>query len=193
VKRFSLGLFCLLLAAASCEGPREKSTPSGEASKVSPAESGQSRIDRSVAIYSAVIRRLVTRDHTFGKAKSPFEHVYVVNGVVQNAGHVTKEGEPGKPFSRDVMESIRAELRDLPPLDFVADRDAVLLGKYGAGGVKNQGVVISLGPIQPTSDRVELENNLWCGSTCGQWLTYVLERQDGKWRITGTEGPYAIS
>jgi hypothetical protein len=193
VKRYSLGLFCLLLVTAGCEGPRREPPRAGGAPEVSPAEAGQSRIDRTVAIYSAVIRRLVIKDHTFGRAKSPFKHVYVVNGAVEKAGHVTKEGEPGSPFSRQVREGIRRELRDLPPLDFVGDRDSVVLGKYFDGEVMNQGVVISLGPIPAGVRKVEVENNLWCGSTCGQWLTYVLESQDDRWRVTGTEGPYAIS
>jgi hypothetical protein len=193
VRRSSLAFVCLLVVAAGCEAPRGETPPSGGAPKVSSPESGQPTIDRTIAIYSAVIRRLVTRDHTFGRAKSPFKHVYIVDGSVENAGHVTREGEPGKPFSSQVMEGIRAELRGLPPLDFVPDREAVLLGRYGAGGVKNQGVVISLGPIPAGSDKVKVENNLWCGSTCGQWLTYVVELQNGRWRITGTVGPYAIS
>jgi hypothetical protein len=188
----SLGLLCLLVVAAGCDGPPVEPPPSGRAPAASPGKSRQATIDRTVAIYSAVIRRLVTKDHTFGRAKSPFNHVYVVNGAVEKAGHVTKEGEPGTPFSREVRDGIRAAL-DLLPLDFVPDRDSVLLGKYGAGGVMNQGVVISLGPIPPGGSKVEVENNLWCGSTCGQWLTYVLEWQDGTWRVTGTEGPYAIS
>jgi hypothetical protein len=190
VRRFSVALLGLLFVMAGCVGQSREPPPSEAAPTVSPTESRQVRVDRTVAIYSAVIRRLVTKDHTFGRAKSPFEHVYVVSGAVPKAGHVTREGEPGKPFSREVMEGIRAELRDLPPLDFVPERDSVLLG---AGGVMNQGVVISLGPIPPGTERVTVENNLWCGYTCGQWLTYVLELQDGRWRVTGTQGPYAIS
>jgi hypothetical protein len=61
------------------------------------------------------------------------------------------------------------------------------------GGVKNDGVIISLGPIERKKGRVHVATGLWCNSTCGQWLTYVLKQRDENWRITGTTGPYAIS
>lgn len=149
--------------------------------------------ERTVAIYAAVIRRLVTKDHTFGRAKSPFAHVYVVDGAVENAGHVTKEGEPGERFGRKIKEGIRQQLRSLPPIDFVRAPDSVRIGADGLGGVKNDGVIITLGPIPRGQDKVKVQNNLWCGGRCGQWLTYVLRRQGGNWRVIGTMGPYAIS
>ncbi|MGH2820952.1 MAG: hypothetical protein ACRDJ5_09905, partial [Actinomycetota bacterium] len=144
----------------------------------------------TAAIYAAVIHRLVSRDHTFGGGKSPFEHVYVVDGAVAMAGHVMKAGKLGAPFAHSAKGAIRRRLRSLPPIDFVRDPDSV---RSGVGEVENNGVIITLGPIPSGRNKVEVENNLWCGGLCAQWLTYVLERQEEKWRITGTTGPYAIS
>jgi hypothetical protein len=39
-------------------------------------------VARRIEIYSAVIRRLVTRDHTFGSGPSPFQRIYVLDGVI---------------------------------------------------------------------------------------------------------------
>ena len=51
------------------------------------------RADRdAVEIYAAVIQRLVTKDHTFGSSATPFQHVYVVDGVVEQGGE--SEGWP---------------------------------------------------------------------------------------------------
>jgi hypothetical protein len=59
--------------------------------------------------------------------------------------------------------------------------------------VKNGGVLISLGSIEPDGKRVEVETSLWINGLAGQWLTYVLEQKDGSWAVTGTTGPMAIS
>jgi hypothetical protein len=187
-----VALMPVVLVAAGCDGGGTQAPRPSVASETPQGGSEDQAIDRSMAIYSAVIRRLVTKDHTFGQGESPFGHVYVVDGVVPKAGRVNQSftAEPEEPFSDDLKRGIREELLDLPPIVFVPDRESAL---GGAGSVLNDGVIITLGPIQPSGNRVKVENNLWCGGLCGQWLTYVVERQDDRWRITGTVGPYAIS
>lgn len=103
-------------------------------------------------------------------------------------------GPAEHPFPSDVTADIRQRLRDLPPVRFVRHGDDVRRSKQRLEGVKNDGVIISLGVIEPRkAGRVHVSNGLWCGGTCGQWLTYVLVEDEGRWRITGTTGPYAIS
>jgi hypothetical protein len=160
----------------------------------SPTVSGRADERTRAQIYAAVIRQLVTRDHTFGRAPSPFKYVYVVDGPIPGAGNVrTGIGPSPQPFPDAVKQAIEDRLGDLPPLEFISDPDRVRLGKQGAGGVKNDGVIISLGPVEPEEDEIQVSTGLWCGGTCGQWLTYVLSEDEGRWRITGTTGPYAIS
>jgi hypothetical protein len=76
---------------------------------------------------------------------------------------------------------------------FVVDGNDVRRGRQGMGGVKDNGVIISLGPIEPKKDRIHVFNSLWCGGLCEQWLTYVLAKDGRHWRITGTTGTSAIS
>jgi hypothetical protein len=148
-------------------------------------------------IYSAVVRRLVTKDHTFGRAASPFEHVYVIDGAIADAGDpraVTAFGPAPREFETQVIAGIRRRLKDLGPLDFITDPDSVRRGKQRLGGVKNEGVIISLGPIEQLEpNEVHVSSGLWCGGTCGQWLTYVVREQHGRWNVIGTTGPSAIS
>lgn len=59
--------------------------------------------------------------------------------------------------------------------------------------VKKGGVLLSLGPIEPSGNRVEVETSLWINGLARQWLTYVLEQRGGTWTVTGTNGPMAIS
>lgn len=141
-------------------------------------------------IYAEVIRQLVTVDHTFGDGPTPFRHVYVVDGVI-SAEALSQVGPAAQPFPETLKRAIADRLKDLPPLDFIRDPDTVRL--EGLEGVRKDGVIISLGPIEPAGDDVHVPAGLWCGGLCGQWLTYVLMGSEGEWQITGTTGPVAIA
>jgi hypothetical protein len=163
-------------------------------------EPGAKSTDRSAAIYAAVVRQLVTKDHTFGGADPGFKVIYVLDGVVADAADPSKPAnanDPKEPFSHDVKDGVRflSTLADLPPVEFVASRHSAVAGASASspGEVKNGGVLISLGPIDPDGKRVEVETSLWINGLAGQWLTYVLEQKNGSWAVTGTTGPMAIS
>ncbi len=158
-------------------------------------EHATKEVAAKIDIYTAVIRRLVTRDHTFGTGPSPFRHVYVINGPISKAGDPLGDhfGPAPRRFPAAVVKGLEKRLRSLPPLRFVSEANDLRTGKQGAGGVKRDGVILSLGHIERKKRDVQVSTGLWCGGTCGQWLTYVLSRRDGAWRITGTTGPYAIS
>jgi hypothetical protein len=154
---------------------------------------------RETLVYAAVIRQLVTKDHTFGGADPGFKVVYVVDGVVEGVGGVDAhvgQSDPAQPFSDDVKAGLLRALQDVPPIMFVSERAAVIVGKNSTdpiGHVKNKGVLISLGPIEGTGTRVEVGNSLWISGLAGLWQTYVLRARDGAWKVSGTTGPVAIS
>ncbi|MBA3350598.1 MAG: hypothetical protein H0T12_08595, partial [Actinobacteria bacterium] len=136
-----------------------------------------------------MVRRLVTKDHTFGASRSPFGHVYIVNGVVKGAGDPMEGNrEPGTPFTEEIKEGLRKELDGIPPVSFVTDLESVRLGLDGMRGIKNDGVIITLGPLTGDAATVEVSNSLWCGGECGQWLTYIVKLRGGHWSVTGTTG-----
>ena len=146
------------------------------------------------AIYSAVVRRLVTKDHTFGRRPTPFELVHVVAGEVDDAGDPMGDLFDRTPrrFPADLVSGMRAELRrGLPPVRFVDDPDDAL-GPLGT--VRNDGVLVALGPIERRENgRAYVPSALWCGGKCARWQTYVLVTRNGRWRVAGTTGPTAIS
>ncbi|MDQ3985504.1 MAG: hypothetical protein M3280_03295 [Actinomycetota bacterium] len=186
----------LLVASIIASGCADnRPLPAGPPPPSTPTESPADEVATKVDIYSAVIRRLVTKDHTFGGGPSPFKFIYIVNGPISDAGDPLGDhfGPAPDPFSSDVIEGIDDQLRSLPPIRFIMDGDDVRLGRQGIAGVKNNGVIISLGHIERKKGRVHVSNGLWCGGTCGQWLTYVLEQRGDTWKITGTTGPHAIS
>jgi hypothetical protein len=152
-------------------------------------------IERDAAIYAAVIRQLVTKDHTFGSGPSPFDHVYVLDGVIADAGspRMPAYQEVGRPFRPILKRSILARLADLPKIEFVRGSRRVVIDEDDCPRVRGEGVLLSLGPISGSERRVTVANSLFFACLGGQWLTYVLEPAAGDWRVVGTKGPVAVS
>jgi hypothetical protein len=173
-----------LAAAAGCQA-----WPGG-AVPAPPGQNGNEAQERRAAIYAAVIRQLVTKDHTFGGGPSPFKRVFVADGVVHNAADPQVGRRPARPFSPAVKGMILRALRDLPPIRFVAEPDEVIVNCR----VERGGALISLGAVREgRGDTVTVANGLFFGCLGGQWLTYVLVPVGEGWRVSGTKGPVAIS
>ncbi len=175
-------------AVASDKKPPTQSSRTGQRA---------SRLDRKASVYAAVIRRLVTKDHTFGGQDPGFRVVFILDGAVAGVANLNAGGarNPKRPFSEALKRKIKNELSDLPPLRFVRTRDVAIRGESSSspGHVVPGGVLISLGPIVGGPSKVRVGNSLWLSGLAGQWLTYVLARRGGGWRVKGTTGPMAIS
>jgi hypothetical protein len=131
-----------------------------------------------------------------GGEPSPFERVFVIDGVVERAADPSAGAHQIalKPFGAGTRERIARDLTDLPPLQFVTDPTSVTVDRKGCARVKGGGVLISLGPISKgTAETVTVANGLFFACLGGQWLTYVLKPVSGGWRVVGTTGPVAIS
>jgi hypothetical protein len=188
-------LVALTIIIPACGGASDQGGSADRPSRETTTgrSSGQATMERSAAIYSAVIRRLVTKDHTYGSAPSPFKRIYIVNGIVPEASDPGIAPKARQPFVAGVRHGIAGELSDLPPLKFVSDPEAVIVDRNECPRVKGEGVLISLGPISASGRRVTVANGLFFACLGGQWLTYVLELVDGDWRVVGTKGTVAIS
>jgi hypothetical protein len=197
MKRLALALLLVVIPLGCGSEAREpdSASPGNESEGTDSAD----QLPRETAVYAAVIRQLVTKDHTFGGADPGFKIVYVMDGVVAGAGDVdgnVDESDPAEPFGDDVKAGLRTALGDLPPIEFVSERSSVVVGTDSGkapGHVKNEGVLISLGPIEGSGTKVEVGNSLWINGLAGQWQTYVLKARDGAWKVAGTTGPVAIS
>jgi hypothetical protein len=190
-------LFALSTIVSGCSGEQRASRPESGSRPENARPSGKSERDqRKASIYAAVIRRLVTKDHTFGGEPSPFQRVFVIDGVVERAADPSAGAHQIalKPFGAGTRERIARDLTDLPPLQFVTDPTSVTVNRKSCARVKGGGVLISLGPISKgTTQTVTVANGLFFACLGGQWLTYVLKPVSGAWRVVGTTGPVAIS
>lgn len=145
MRKLALLSVVVALTASGCQAWTGASAPTR------PDEGGDLAARRASAIYSAVIRQLVTKDHTFGQQPTPFKRVFVIDGAVGvlTAGDpLVEPGRAPRPFSSVVKSEILEALRDLPPVRFVADPSTVIADEKACGCVRGGGVLISLGPIE---------------------------------------------
>jgi hypothetical protein len=200
VSTLAIVLACLLASGCAWSGDDDDAGVGGS-NESSTEDSGpaqsDARTERKASIYATVIRRLVTQDHTYGGGDPGFRIVFVVDGALPGAAHPDAAGprNPKRPFSEALKRKLESELSDLPPLRFVRTRGAAIRGESSSspGQVISGGVLITLGPIIGGPSRVQVGNSLWLSGLAGQWLTYVVTRRTGEWRIKGTTGPTAIS
>jgi hypothetical protein len=196
MRRIGAVLVGVALALAACDrGEETDPRPDADTDATTVATSDDKQEDeRTAAVYAAVVRQLVTEDHTFGGGPAPFERVFIVDGAVPRASNpMPLWREPPRPFAPAVRAGIIEQLADLPPVEFVSNPDSVVAGRRECAHVKRNGVLITLGPIKGDSDKATVPNGLFFACLGGQWLTYKLERTDEDWRVTGTKGPYIIS
>jgi hypothetical protein len=199
MRRLAFALLIPPLFAFGCgESGPQQSAPPAPVGTAGPAAS-QAAVERTVDIYASVIRQLVTKDHTFGRADPGFKIVYVLDGPLEGAEDsmkTTDQYTPKESFSEDVKGGLQEKLADLPPITFVRERSSVIEGDKGGsstGHVINNGVLLTLGPIVGSERRVEVGSNLWIDGLAGLWISYVVQQTAGEWKLTGTTGTVAIS
>jgi hypothetical protein len=134
--------------------------------------------DDRAEIYAAVARRLYTVDHTFGDNAPSFPAVYLEGSADER-----------------VRESVVAALADLPA-EFVWIDSRSEISIDGTTGLVDGGdaAIFTLGDIHPQEDgTVQVEGSLYFANLGAGGRTYILERVDGEWRVTGDTGVIWIS
>ena len=167
------------------------STPGSSAAQASARLSASSRLDRTVSVYAAVIRELVARSHGFGVSDTGV--VYVLDGSVDGAEDPMRAANVHpRPFKPALKRRLRKALDELPAMQFVKDRAAVITGE-APGHVIDHGVLLTLGPIKGGRARMEVGSSLWVNGLAGQWQTYVVVPAGPGWKVAGTTGRMVIS
>lgn len=158
----------------------------------SPNEGPDPATSRTVSIYEAVVRQLVTTaDSTFGP-NPQFPAIYLLDQTKPAAGDPESLETQGTPLPEDVKRGLLDALSDLP-VELVSDEESLITPIEDGGGVKRDGVVVTVGPIPEGDEQVEVQASLYAGNLAATWLTYVVKRSSQGWRVTGTKGPVAIS
>ena len=149
--------------------------------------------DDQAAIYAAVVRQMYTVDHTFDEPPN-FPVVYLVRTTDDSVG------DPGalRTAPRVLLEAVQTAvvnaLADLPAeFRWVDDADEVPRDEKN-GTVAGGGAIFTLGNIHIRQDgSVLVSASLYFAMLGAGGRTYVLERMDGVWQVTGNTGVQWIS
>ncbi|MGH2764444.1 MAG: hypothetical protein ACRDKA_00800 [Actinomycetota bacterium] len=144
--------------------------------------------NREVAIYAAVVRHMASEE---GQS-SGFRVIYLLDRVVENADDPDDPGA-GEPFPEEDKAALSKALDGVAPVEFVPSRADVIGPAEDGGRVENQGILLTLGRIAGEEDRALVPASSYLANLAGTWQTWVVEPSDDGWRVTGTEGPVAIS
>ncbi len=164
----------LLLPACGSGGLTEEERPAAE-----------------IQIYAAVTRQLVEIDNTFGPHHR-FTRILIVDYLDPYAGDAMNSRQTERLLSNEQRRAIIAAIEHLGPVEFVSNPDAFVREDVLEPVIPGS-VIVTLAPADFDGEGATVGANLWCGGTCGLWLTYrVGEGPDG-WTVGGREGTWSIS
>ncbi len=143
-------------------------------------------------IYAAVVRQLYTVDHTFGSNPPNWPIIYLVRGRGVVEAETARAGSPH--LSPSVRAAVVAALTDLPAeTKWIDSADDVFVDSE-TGQVEGNGAIITLGKFDLQGDgSVQVEVSLYFANLGGAGMTYIVEKVDGIWKVTGDTGARWIS
>jgi hypothetical protein len=149
-------------------------------------------VDRQALIYTAVLRQYLTSGDA-GYGDTRFPHIFALDHTVAGAGGPGQGAAGGGPIPLGVQRAITDALTEVGPLTFVTSRDAVIEDPHGCAHVRGDGILVTLGPVDGSSDRVHVGINGFRACLGANSLTYLVERTGRGWGVSGitAHGPVA--
>ena len=146
-----------------------------------------------VAIYTAVITQLYTQDDTFGGTFNAPD-LYILTETDDSVGDPEIEQSDSQTIGQTVQTKITDALSHLPAnIVWVVAETAVPIDST-TGAVANNGVILTLGNIHSQRNgEVLVSGSIYIGSLAAGGQTYILEKVNGIWQISGTSGVRWIS
>ena len=176
----SLAVFVALIAIpAACKTDRPASSLTTE---------------DEAAIYAVVVRQLATVDDTYGGHLNP-PTLYIIRSTDDKAGNpIGKQSQPAL-ILQTVQNRITDALNTLSAEIIWIDEFKNAEFEEGTGGsVKGGGAIITLGNIYLQEDgSVQAAGSIYIANLGAGGTTYILEKIDGVWEITGRTGVSWIS
>ena len=122
-----------------------------------------------------------------------FARIFVLDRAVAGTGAPGWGAPGGGPIAAAVRRAVAHALADVGPLTFVAAADAVIVDRNRCARVRDQGILVTLGPVDGAGDRVQVGVNGFVACLGGNSLTYLVERTGRGWVVGGIAayGPVA--
>jgi hypothetical protein len=141
-------------------------------------------------IYAAVIASA----SAFDQPPRGWPKVFIVDAPYDGVAGTRGTPRPGRPFDPAIRADIERSIRSVAPVVWVSDRGEATVTRDGCDTVREDGLLITIGPILRFDDHVEVGVNAFHSCLGAHWTTYRVEPgSGGAWRVTGIVGPQAIS
>lgn len=143
--------------------------------------------DDQAAIYAAVVRQLYTVDHTCGEPPN-FPVVYLERTTYDGIGDPDIPQVESRVLPESVQTVVVDALADLPA-EFLWVDGHHTVPMDASSTVVGGGAIFTLGNIHIQEDNsVLVPASLYLATEGAGGRTYVLEKVDGVWQVTGDTG-----
>jgi hypothetical protein len=185
-------VFAAAIALTGCSVHSKAAQPSPPQTAPNPTPVDRTQVDRQALIYAAVLRQYLTSGDATIAADYRFPQIFVIDHAVPGAGASGQGTSGGGPIPPAARRAITHALTDVGPLTFVASGDEVIVA-HGCAHVRDHGILISLGPVEGTGDRVQVGINGFMACLGGNSLTYEVQQTSSGWMVSGITalGPVA--
>ena len=150
-------------------------------------------VDQQAKIYAAVLRQYLTSGDAAIAADHRFPQIFVIDHAVPGAGASGHGASGGGPIPPAARRAITHALTDVGPLTFVSSSDEIIVEPHGCAHVRDDGILITLGPVDGSGDRVQVGVNGFLACLGANSLTYSVQQTTDDWMVSGITalGPVA--
>lgn len=168
------------------EGPGLTPTPT-----VITAQGAAMSLDDQIGIYAAAARQVYLKDSTMG---SGFPVVYLVAITNDRTGDPNQPDAGSLTLDGGLRKGIAGTLGDLPARIVWVNSLEEVAKDAKTGVVLDGGLIMTFGNIQVQRDgKVQLPASAFVSPLIGGGQTYILEKVNGEWQVTGFTGTKWIS
>jgi hypothetical protein len=153
------------------------------------AQIGQKAVP-SNSPFPAALVELITNDHTFGSGPSPFTVHLVLDHLDPAAGMAETSGL-SRPLTDEEQEQIAEAFQGIGEMRWIQESSNWI--SEDLMPMLDSSVILGVGEPRIEGTTAFVPVSLWCGGTCGTWLTYRLDLVAGSWEVVGIDGPVAVS
>src|ERR1700759_4324326 len=144
-----------------------------------------SDVDRSAAIYAAVITSLIAGGYA---NHDPWPPLMFIDATARSsAGPTAVRDVVTSPIGVEVQGRIAAALAAHTEVRFVDDPQSVI---QPDGRVRDHGTLITLAPIPTAGRPVEIGARRYAGPLGRTSCAFIVDGSGAQWRVTGTTGVY---
>ena len=158
------------------------------------AEGAKLSLQDQIAIYAAAARQLYFKDNTMESGSARFPSIYLVSITNDRTGDPNQPDAGPIALDPDLRKGIASVLSDISAsISWVNTLEEVAKDAK-TGAVQDGGLIMTFGNIQVQADgSVQLPASVYIASMVAGGQTYVLEKSNDEWQVTGNTGAKWIS